>query len=156
MYKVFSLKKSLIKFLATAFGAGYVPKIPGTIGSLWGVLLFYILSAYPFWYQILVTLAVCVLSIPLSHEAEKIIGTKDAKQICIDEVAGQLVTYLFVSYSLPNLVMGFVLFRLFDILKIFPANWAQDELPGGMGIATDDIIAGIQAGLVLLIVGAFI
>lgn len=67
----------------------------------------------------------------------------------IDEVAGQMITYLFVPFSWFNLLVGFGLFRLFDILKLFPANWAQDNLSSGQGVMGDDIVAGLQAGLLL-------
>lgn len=95
------------------------------------------------------------VGIVVSTEAEKIFGKKDAPTIAIDEVAGQLITYLFVPYSLIHLIAGFVLFRLFDILKIFPARWAQDNLPRGWGVVGDDVVAGVQAGVLLYLLSHF-
>lgn len=125
--------------------------MPGTWGSLWGVLIFYLLRNEPRPVFFGITLFIFGLAIFSSHRAEKIFGEKDCQKIVIDEVAGQLVTYLFVSYHWKDLVAGFIVFRLFDMVKIFPARLAQDKLPGGFGIVMDDVIAGVQAGALLWI-----
>lgn len=137
------------QFLATGLGVGYIPVAPGTFGSLWGVLFFYFFHSWPSSRLKITALLLSVAAIVIAHLAEKAFHQKDCQKIVIDEVAGQLVTYLFVDYSLYNLALGFVLFRLFDVAKIFPANWAQNHLPGGLGIVVDDLVAGVQAGALL-------
>lgn len=67
-----------------------------------------------------------------------------------------MITYCFVPYSLLALVVGFVLFRFFDIIKIWPANWAQNKLPGGLGVVMDDVFAGVQGGIVLMCLSAYV
>ena len=142
----------IIRFLASGFGLGYAPIAPGTFGTVLGSILFFTLR-YQFphsvaWF-VRFTGIVAIASIVIAHLAEKSYGSKDCQRIVIDEVAGVLVCYMFLQYSTFNLVMGFILFRLFDIAKIFPANWAQDKLPGGLGVVMDDLVAGAQGGLIL-------
>lgn len=145
------MKEKLIKLLATGFGFGYAPRASGTLGSLWGVLFFYLLKDQSRFYLFFLAVAVTAVGIGISGKAEVLFKKKDSGFIVIDEVAGQLITYLFISYSLTNLILGFIFFRLFDVIKLFPANRAQAKLPGGWGVMMDDVVAGVQAGLVLLI-----
>jgi len=84
-----------------------------------------------------------------SQEAEKIFREKDSSRIVIDEWAGFLWAMLLVFPTLPHLLGGLVLFRFFDIVKIFPANVFQNQLPGGYGVVMDDVAAGIYANIVL-------
>jgi phosphatidylglycerophosphatase A len=107
----------------------------------------------PGWVQLVIAAAVMAAAIPVSTRAEHAYG-HDAKAIVIDEVAGMLVTVLWLlpAASAParwlGLAAGFVLFRAFDVLKPFPAGRAQ-HLPGGFGVVLDDVIAGVYANLVL-------
>lgn len=143
------MKKTITKILATGLGLGYLPKAPGTFGSLWGVLIFWLLRDQPWSMLALTAIGITLLGILVSGWAEDVFGKKDCQMIVIDEVAGQLFAYLFVPFSLTNLLLGFLLFRLFDVLKVFPANWAQDHFKGGFGVVGDDVVAGLQAGVVL-------
>lgn len=140
----------IIKFLAAGLGLGFMPLAPGTFGTLLGSLLFYLLRDRPQLWFIYFSLAVAVISIVIAHLAEKAFKQKDCQKIVIDEVAGVLFCYAFVSYSVFNLVLGFILFRLFDVAKLPPARQAQDKLKGGLGVVGDDLVAGIQGGLLLL------
>lgn len=137
-----------VKVFASGVGAGYVPRISGTIGSLVGLLVYYPLRDTK---MLVVAAAVASLFLGtlLAGEAEKVWRTKDCPKIVVDEIAGQLVTLLFVPYSFTLMVVGFILFRIMDILKPFPARWAQDNLPGGFGVMGDDAVAGVQAGFLL-------
>jgi phosphatidylglycerophosphatase A len=96
----------------------------------------------------LITLFSCFLAFLVAGKAEKLLGQKDSKQIVIDELAGILVTFLFVPKVFSFLVVGFFLFRLFDIIKVFPANRLEKK-KGSLGIVGDDLIAGVYANLVL-------
>lgn len=145
------MKNKLIKFLATGLGAGYAPLMPGTVGSLWGVLIYFCFHSLGPFFLIPVTLLITVGAVFVSSKAEILFGEKDCQKIVIDEVAGQLVAYLFIPYTLGALVVGFLFFRFFDTVKILGANWAQNKLPGGWGIVGDDVMAGLQAGVVFFI-----
>ena len=136
----------LSKLLASGLGLGYIPLASGTFGSLWGVLFFLILPSENF---LTITLLFTIAAIAVADIAEREFHEKDPSKIVIDEVIGMLITYCFVSLSLINVIAGFVLFRLFDILKIYPADWAQKNLSGGLGVVMDDVIAGAQAGIIL-------
>ena len=100
--------------------------------------------------QALVLLVVTALGVWAADEAERALGAKDPGAIVVDEVAGMTLSVLALPPTAGVLVAGFLLFRLFDVLKPFPANVAQ-RLPGGLGVMTDDVIAGLYA-LALLVV----
>lgn len=141
--------QQMIKTIATGLGAGYLPKAPGTFGSLWGVAIFFLLQNSAWSLLFATTVLITIVATLASDRAERIFGQKDCQHIVIDEVAGQLFVYLFVPFSWINLLLGFLLFRLFDVIKIFPASWAQKNLKGGLGVVGDDVVAGLQGGLVL-------
>lgn len=141
-----------IKFISTGFGVGYLPFAPGTFGTLWGSLVFWALQGESFLNKFLSFIFLVVVSVVFSHFGETAFGQKDCQKIVIDEVAGVFVCYLFVPFSWTNLVLGFLLFRFFDIMKLYPADWCQNNLKGGWGVAADDLVAGLQAGVVLLLI----
>jgi phosphatidylglycerophosphatase A len=186
-------------FVATAGGLGYLPKAPGTWGSLAGLLL----AVAPLWavfainlvsdvhvnltttidpvllVHVLIAIATAGIGIWAATCAAQFWQQKDPQRVVIDEVSGQHLTLLlglaipvwwkptqtvsydymlgFVSFhsvlSWKYLLLGFILFRLFDIWKPFPARQAE-SLPGGWGIMTDDWVAGIYAGIGLWIARA--
>lgn len=139
---------AIIKLLATGLGAGYMPKAPGTFGSLVGLTLVYVLRPLPFFYYFIFVVAFSLASIWISGRAEKLFGEKDAQQIVIDEIAGILVTFILVPFIPITVVAGFLLFRLFDIWKPYPISRMQ-EWEGGLGIVVDDLAAGLYANLSL-------
>lgn len=116
---------------------------PGTAGSALTVL---ILWGVPFSRAGLVVFLVLVTAggTWAAHRAERLIGTKDPGVIVIDEVAGMTLSVVALPLTVPVLASAFVLFRLFDIVKPFPAR-ASQGLPGGLGVMTDDLIAGLYA-----------
>jgi phosphatidylglycerophosphatase A len=139
-------------FIATAGGVGYFPVASGTAGSVPGVLL-----AWGLWELggLVATIAGVVVAtlvgVWAAHGAERHFGKEDPGPVVIDEVAGQMLTLLFVQPTPLALGLGFFLFRLFDVLKPFPAR-RLESLPGGSGIMADDLAAGIYANVVLQIV----
>jgi len=142
----------LIKLSAAGFGIGFVPFAPGTAGTLAGIPLFFILSSFS-WYGYLFLLACFTgAAVYLAGAAEVLFGKKDPPCIVIDEIAGFLWTMLWVSSTLVHVLLGFILFRAFDIIKPFPVRSFQDKLPGGYGIVGDDVMAGIYSNLALRIV----
>jgi phosphatidylglycerophosphatase A len=142
------LNEKLIKLLATGFGSGLVPFAPGTFGTLVGVVICFLCLPLPWVLRLLTVLALSALSIYVAQQAEKIYHKKDDQRIVIDEIIGFQITMLPVAISVLHLCVGFVLFRVFDILKPFPIGNLQ-RLPGGWGVVIDDVAAGIYAGVIL-------
>ena len=141
---------SIIKFLAGGLGLGFMPVAPGTFGTVWGSILYYFLRSHPQLWFFYFSVTFAMFSIIIAHLGEKAFKEKDCQKIVIDEVAGVLFCYMLVPYSLFNLVMGFILFRIFDIAKLPPARQAQDKLKGGLGVVGDDLVAGLQGGIILV------
>ncbi len=141
----------LLLLLVTGFGAGYSPIAPGTLGTLIAVPIYLLLSRIPSSLYELTLLALFFLSIWLSDHAERYFGNKDDRRIVIDEIMGFLVTMLWIPETALSLVIGFFLFRIFDILKPFPIR-RLEKVKGGFGIVLDDVLAGIYANVILHII----
>ena len=142
------MNEKLITFLATGFGSGLAPFAPGTMGTLVGVVICLLCLPLPWPMRLLIVIALSALSICVAGRAEKIYQKKDDQRIVIDEIIGFQITMLPVAITILHLCVGFVLFRIFDILKPFPINNLQ-RLPGGWGVVIDDVAAGIYAGIIL-------
>ena len=142
------MNKKLITFLATGFGSGLAPFAPGTFGTLVGVVICLLCLPLPWPLRLLTVLTLSALSIYVAQRAEKIYQKKDDQRIVIDEIVGFQITMLPVAITILHLGVGFVLFRIFDILKPFPINNLQ-RLPGGWGVVIDDVAAGIYAAVIL-------
>jgi len=136
------------------FGAGRAPAVPGTFGTLAAVPPAYLLARLlPPWGFALATVVLAILAIGTSGVAAREMGLKDPRPVVIDEAAGLFVTLLYLPVAPATFAIGFVLFRLMDILKPFPARQAEG-LSGGWGIVVDDLIAGAYANCALRILGA--
>jgi len=133
----------LALWIATGLGTGYAPLAPGTAGSALTVL---ILWGLPFSRVGLVVFLVLVTAggTWAAQRAERLIGKKDPGVIVIDEVAGMTLSVVALPLTVPVLATAFVLFRLFDIVKPFPAR-ASQRVAGGLGVMIDDLIAGLYA-----------
>lgn len=137
------------KLAATVFGIGYLGKGVGTIAAFFACIVWYLLfrGTYPIYYPVLLTIAVTALGIWSGNKVEPIWG-KDHSRVVIDEVAGLFISVLFVPVTIPYILTGFVLFRLFDILKpLFIRR--LENLPGGWGVMFDDVLAGVYANVIL-------
>jgi len=132
--------------LATLLGLGFVPFLGGTVGSLAGVLLFLVLGNTFFFF--ITTMVILLLSFPISSFAETIFQKKDASEIIIDDFSGMLISLLFIPHQPKFITLAFILFRMFDFLKVFPANRIE-KMKGGIGIVGDDVVAGIYTNLIL-------
>jgi phosphatidylglycerophosphatase A len=136
--------------LASVFGAGYAPVASGTVGSFVTVVAIWLLPLTPL--RIAVALVVVTLiGIWAGSRVERLLGKKDPGVIVIDEVAGMLLSVILLPPTIPVLVTAFLLFRLFEIWKPFPARESQ-ALTGGMGVMVDDLVAGVYA--LVLVLGA--
>lgn len=152
-------KSNVWTYIATCHPVGRIPFAPGTWGTLAGmvpaVMLKYIWDA---------SLAMGMLALAISvilgwwsiAETERLWQTHDDKSIVIDEVVGIMVVFLFAPLSVSNALLGFGLFRLFDIWKPGPIGWADRDLSGALGTFFDDVLAGLAAGICLWLISGFI
>jgi len=143
--------QKLTVFLAFGFGVGKLPKAPGTFGTLVGVGLYLILQAFglsTIEYAGLVSL-LFALGIWLCHEAEKILDVPDHPGIVWDEIVGYLMTMFLAPTGWLWVIVGFVLFRLFDIWKPYPIGLVDRQVKGGLGTMLDDALAAVYAGVML-------
>jgi len=160
----------------TTFGVGYLPLMPGTYGSAVGVVVYLVISyleksAYSrfgsdggrdalitAWLHagnLILFVLFCLLGIWAANRATILFKNKDPQQAVVDEIIGQLITFLFVPFlvSWQFILAGFLLFRLFDIWKPYPIDSLQN-LPAGIGVCADDILAGVYAGTCLALIYA--
>jgi len=142
-------KDKWILFFATGGGIGKVPFAPGTFGTLPGVLMGYGMSCIAVLPAAGIALLLIIASIWISERAERLLNQKDPGCIVIDEIAGMTVTLLGLPFNALTAVAGFVLFRLFDILKPWPVGYLDRNLSGGAGIVLDDVAAGVLANIVI-------
>ena len=147
------MKSFFVKFAATGLGLGYSPIIPGTIGSLLGILIFFILIQFnvPLLISGCIIAALFFLGVITATKAEKIFNKKDPGTIVIDEVVGCLVYLYVIPLEIWCIILGFIIYRILDIIKPFPAGSAE-ELRGGWGIMLDDLIAGVYTGIIINII----
>ena len=144
--------KNLIKLISSVFFIGYSPYAPGTVGTLAGLGLYWILARYcssELYFFIIILLF--ITGILIGKKAEEAFEKKDCRKFVLDEVFGILITLAMVPFGLFYIIAGFILFRIFDILKPFPAK-SLENLPYGWGVMLDDAAAGIYANLVLQII----
>ena len=147
------LRRPEILFLSF-FGAGFLPKAPGTWGSLAITPFLYLLGTFnpPFFLFIPFLVILTILSSYIADIVQKKYNLHDPQFIVIDEVIGMFVTWLFIpQHNLINLILCFILFRIFDIVKIWPASYFDKKVDHGAGTILDDVISGLYAGLTLLL-----
>jgi len=132
-------------FLGLGFGSGLSPKAPGTLGTLAAIPLYWLLSNTGASLYIAITFTLFLLGIHICRMTEKKIGIQDHSGIVWDEVVGLLVTMTLVTPSWLALTVGFLAFRVFDVLKPWPIRWFDRKVHGGFGIMLDDLIAGVMA-----------
>lgn len=135
--------------LATFFGAGNMPKGPGTWGTLATIPLAILLMRLGPLYHMVFAILLLPISILAAQTYEEVHGGHDHKQIVIDEVLGFLVTMVWLPLTWQSFVAGFVIFRLLDIFKPFPIGLLDKKVPGGVGVVVDDLAAGIIANIIL-------
>lgn len=136
-------------FIATAGYAGRFPFAPGTVGSIVGVAIYALVRQADSWaLEAAVVLAILFAGIWSAQVTERVLAKTDPSVVVIDEVLGMLVTLAFLDVTIPAAVAGFLLFRIFDVLKPYPAG-RLEHLHGGFGVMMDDAMAGIYAHVVL-------
>jgi phosphatidylglycerophosphatase A len=138
-----------VLFMATGFFIGRIPVASGTFGSLIGLPLCFLLSRLNFLKSASVILIFILFAIGIASAAEKILKQKDPGQIVIDEIAGLMVALAGLPFNLKTVLAGFIVFRVFDILKPFPIRILDTSVKGGSGVVLDDVLAGIYSNLVV-------
>lgn len=133
------------KIIATFFGIGYLPVMPGTFGSIAGVAIYYFLAKHEYVFYGLLFLLI-MLGFGACGRAENAFKRKDPRSIVIDEVVGVMIAFILVPVTWINIIIVFVLFRLIDIFKPFPIRKIE-KVPGSFGIMLDDIVAGFYANI---------
>jgi phosphatidylglycerophosphatase A len=143
------MKRALIYIIGTGLGSGYTPKAPGTAGSLLAILIYYFFPLDSV-YWLLISILVFCAGVWSGTEIEKDKG-EDPGLVVVDEMVGQWLAVVILPHTFVTLLIGFILFRVFDIYKPYPINKSQ-ELKAGWGIMIDDVLAGIYANIVLQLI----
>ena len=154
-----------LTWVATGAGVGLIPLAPGTMGTVLAIPLYWGLmlgldamvgeSPFRLVLYILAVAGLFLVGCRAAGEAEKHFSKKDPGHVVIDEIAGYLTAMTALPLSLYWVVAGFLLFRIFDIFKIWPANVVERGFSGGLGIMSDDLVSGIQVALILNIFHVF-
>ena len=155
--KFTDLMKSPVQFLALGFGSGLAPKAPGTFGTLAAIPLYLLFFHYSLPAQLLIILIAFLIGIYLCQATADALGVHDHPAIVWDEFVGFWLTMLALPLMQSPLewhwlAIGFVLFRFFDIVKPWPIRVVDRKVHGGFGIMFDDVLAGLYAGGVLLLI----
>ena len=149
--------QKIAKNISTLFGLGFKTKMPGTLGSIVGLLTGMLIALYThktfFLIQLFLSL---ILSILLISIYQKSTGKKDSSDIIVDEYIGQQIPFIFYDITLVNFFLFFFLFRFFDIIKIFPADIVDKKYKNSIGVMLDDIIAGFQTSFAIYIINSFL
>ncbi len=142
-------KDDWILFLASGCGLGALPRMPGTWGSLGALPLWILFSWLSNGWYLLLVLILSWLAVQIADAAGKSLRVTDSPVIVIDEIAGLLLALTGVPLGFGNALTAFLLFRFFDIVKPFPANWCENNLSGGLGVVADDLVAGSMTWMVM-------
>ncbi|MGF1870340.1 phosphatidylglycerophosphatase A [Photobacterium indicum] len=141
-------------FLATGFGSGLSPIIPGTMGTVASIPLYLLIVQLPFAAYILITIVAAVIGITICQKTSDDMGVHDHGSIVWDEFVGFWITMAIAPVvNWQWILAGFVLFRFFDMIKPWPISWLDKHVHGGFGIMVDDILAGFMAMICLWGVG---
>lgn len=139
-------------FLAFGFGSGLAPKAPGTFGTLAAIPLYLLMVGLNWQIYLLIIVISFLLGIYLCEQASQNLGVHDHGGIVWDEFVGLWITFFLIPFEWHWLILGFLLFRFFDIIKPFPIKWLDKKVKGGFGIMIDDVIAGFFAWTVLMLI----
>ena len=147
---------SPVHLLAFGFGSGLSPFAPGTFGTLAAVLLYLPMQYLSLLNYCIVVALVCIVGIWICGRSSEMLGVHDHGGIVWDEFAGYFITMIAAPAGWLWIVVGFVLFRFFDILKPWPIKWADTKVEGGLGIMLDDILAGFISLAILQILAQLV
>lgn len=151
-----SVWRNPIHFVAFGFGSGAAPKAPGTFGTLAAVPLYLLLPDMSWQLYLLFLVVTYVLGVWLCGRTAEDIGVHDHGGIVWDEFVGFWITMMLAPPGWVWIVLGFILFRFFDVIKPWPIRWLDQHVRGGTGIMVDDVLAGIMALLCLQVLAVII
>lgn len=151
-----SVWRNPIHFLAFGLGSGAAPKAPGTFGTLAAIPIWYIFADWTLTNYLVLILVTSLVGVWLCDRTSRDLGVHDHSGIVWDEFVGMWITLIAVPAGWEWVLVGFVLFRLFDILKPWPIGWADQKVHGGFGIMLDDILAGAMAFVCLQVLAVFV
>ncbi len=146
------LLKRPVCFLGLGFGSGLAPKAPGTFGTLAALPIYWLIKDLPIAIYLAIILVAFFAGIWICQQSANWLGKDDPSAVVWDEIVGYLITMIAAPSGWQWVLLGFVLFRLFDIVKPWPISWADKSLHGGLGIMVDDVIAGLFSAITLQIV----
>jgi phosphatidylglycerophosphatase A len=144
-------KNDLVVLLATGCFTGFLPVMPGTWGTLASIPLAILVHKGGATLQLFSAVVFVALAVWIAGKAEKLLGTRDAQPIVIDEMAGFIISLIWLPLSLFTVCLGFVVFRLFDIVKPPPIGSLEKRLRSGWGVVMDDVLAGVYTNISLRI-----
>lgn len=139
-------------FIAFGLGSGAVPFAPGTFGTLMAIPFYLLLRPLPLVYYLLFVVIFIAASSWLCERISRDIAVHDHPGMCIDEFAGFFVTMIHAPFGVKWIVLGFLLFRLFDIWKPWPIRYIDKNMHGGFGMVFDDVIAGLFACIIIQVI----
>ena len=152
----------IISIFTTLFGIGYSPIAPGTIGSIFSIVLLYFLIKFvSYSFLVIIFLIILFTSLKLIEKYSNLLKSHDSSTIVIDEFLGIFLIILFYDYlkftnDFIMFLLILILFRFFDILKIFPINWVDKNIKNSFGVVLDDLLAGVYSIIVLYSINVFI
>ncbi|MDC1210541.1 phosphatidylglycerophosphatase A [Porticoccaceae bacterium] len=149
------LLRSPTLLLAFGFGSGLSPKAPGTMGTIAAIPLWWLLAQLPLTSYLIVVFIAAIIGISICGRAADQMGVHDHGGIVWDEFVGFWIAMAALPITWQSVILGFLLFRLFDILKPWPISWLDKKVSGGFGIMIDDVIAGLAAAVVIYFLGYF-
>jgi phosphatidylglycerophosphatase A len=154
-YKVPPIPKSIwrnpLHFIAFGFGTGAIPVAPGTFGTLMAIPIYLLMQPLPKSIYFIVLTVFTLFCMWLCEKVSRDIKVHDHQGMCIDEFPGFLLTMFAVPFHLIWIIIGFILFRVFDIWKPFPIRYVDAHVKGGFGMVLDDLLAGVYSWIVLQI-----
>lgn len=136
-------------FLGFGFGSGLIPLMPGTMGSIAAIPIVLLMTYLPLPAYIFVTVVAAIAGIFICQKVSDDLGVHDHGSIVWDEIVGMMIVFIAIPMSWHSLLLGFILFRFFDILKPWPISYVDKNVHGGWGIMVDDLIAGVFSLLCL-------
>lgn len=136
-------------FIAVGFGSGLSPFMPGTCGTVVGVIFYLIMQDFNLWLYALTVLLFILIGFWICGETAKELGAHDHPSIVWDEIVGYLLTMFAVPKGWLWVILGFIYFRLFDIIKPWPIRLIDERVKGGIGIVADDLLAAVYAWIAL-------
>ncbi len=149
------------RIIATFFYTGYLPIAPGTWASLFTtIILYFVFKTLTLPMYVFIIIFILVIGSVISDYLSKKYNVEDPRWIVIDEVLGILITFLpfyyKVAFNYKTLFVGFLLFRIFDVIKPFPVGWADKRIKNGFGIMFDDFLAGVYSAIILFLLRGFL